>query len=134
MGRFSFKKPSKVISNIDMTSLIDLTFLLLITFIIAMPALEQSISLRLPQGKTDTLPERRTNVISVNAQEQIFLNNNLITIEELERALGNMAAENPDTAVLVRADERLDYGKVMSVVKILYKVRITRLALVTLAE
>jgi biopolymer transport protein ExbD len=34
----------------------------------------------------------------------------------------------------VRADERLDYGKVMTVVKLLYKVKITKMALVTLAE
>jgi biopolymer transport protein TolR len=117
-----------------MTSLIDLTFLLLITFIIAMPALEQGISVRLPQGKADVLPDKKANILTLDAQGKIFLNNRPVSLEDLEKTLGNFAAEDADTAVLVRADERLDYGKVMAVVKILYKVRITKMALVTLVD
>ena len=41
---------------IDMNSLIDLTFLLLVTFIVTLPALEQGISIMLPQAKTEQLP------------------------------------------------------------------------------
>ena len=134
LSRLKNKKPSKIINNIDMTSLIDLTFLLLITFIIAMPALEQGISVRLPQGKADVLPDKKANMLTLDAQGKVFLNNRLISLEDLEKTLGNFAAEDANTAVLVRADERLDYGKVMAVVKILYKVRITKMALVTLAD
>ena len=134
LRRLSRKKPSMIINNIDMTSLIDLTFLLLITFIITMPALEQGISVKLPQGKADTLPDKKVNIITLDAQGKIFLNNRGVSLEDLEKTLGNLAAEDSATAVLVRADERLDYGKVMSVVKLLYKVKITKMALVTLAE
>jgi biopolymer transport protein TolR len=134
LRRLKHKQPSKIINNIDMTSLIDLTFLLLITFIIAMPALEQGISVRLPQGKADVLPDKKANVLTLDAQGKVFLNNRPISLEDLEKTLGNLAAEDADTAVLVRADERLDYGKVMAVVKILYKVRITKMALVTLVD
>jgi biopolymer transport protein ExbD len=123
-----------IINNIDMTSLIDLTFLLLITFIITMPALEQGISIRLPHGKTDSLPDKKANIITLDAQGKIFLNNRAISVDDLEKTLGNLAADDAETAVLVRADERLDYGKVMTVVKLLYKVKITKMALVTLAE
>ena len=37
-------------------------------------------------------------------------------------------------SVLVRGDERIEYGKVVQVMKILYKVKITRMALVTLSD
>ena len=40
-------------AQVDMTSLIDLTFLLLVTFIVTLPALEQGVSIMLPQAKTD---------------------------------------------------------------------------------
>jgi biopolymer transport protein ExbD len=123
-----------IINNIDMTSLIDLTFLLLITFIITMPALEQGISVRLPQGKADVLPDKKANILTLDAQGKIFFNNRSVSLDDLEKTLGNLAADDADTAVLVRADERLDYGKVMAVVKLLYKVRITKMALVTLAD
>lgn len=125
---------SKLFCDINMTPLIDMTFLLLITFIITMPAMEQGISIRLPQGNADVLPNKKSNVVTLDATGKAFLNNRPITVDELEKQLGNLAAENPNTAVLVRADERLDYGKVMKVMKILYKVKITRMALVTLAD
>ena len=134
LRRLRHKKTNMIINNIDMTSLIDLTFLLLITFIITMPALEQGISIRLPHGKTDTLPDKKANIITLDAEGKIFLNNRTISMDDLEKTLGNLAADDADTAVLVRADERLDYGKVMTVVKLLYKVKITKMALVTLAE
>ena len=134
LRRLARKKDSKVINNIDMTSLIDLTFLLLITFIITMPAIEQGISVKLPQGKTDTLPTKKTNVVTLDDEGRTYLNNREITLEDLERTLGNLAAEDPEVAVLVRGDERLEYGKVVRVMKILYKVRITRMALVTQSD
>ena len=135
LRRLSRKKQAKVFSNIDMSSLIDLAFLLLITFIITMPAIEQGISVRLPQAKSDTLPtDKKTNTVSLDVEGKVFLNNKHISMEELEQTLGIMAAENPETAVLIRGDERLDYGKIMDVVKILYKVKITRMALVTQTE
>ena len=127
------KKPG-IINEINMTPLIDMTFLLLITFIISMPALEQGISIRLPQGKAEDLPQKRANVVTLDAEGRLYLNNKAITRDELEQTLGTLAAEDPKTAVLVRADERLDYGKVIQVVKILYKVRISRLAMVTLSD
>jgi biopolymer transport protein ExbD len=126
-------RSSKVINDINMTPLIDLTFLLLITFIITMPAMEQGISVRLPQGKTDVLP-KKSHSVTIDAEGKIFLDNKGLSQEELERAVGVLAAEDPQVAVLVRADERLNYGKIMQVMKILYKVRVTRLALVTLSD
>ncbi len=134
LRRLGRNKPSKVINNIDMTSLIDLTFLLLITFIITMPALEQGISIRLPQGNADTVPNKKSNVVTLDAEGKAYLNNRVITLDDLDKTLGNMAAEDSEVAVLVRADERLEYGKVIQVMKILYKVKITRMALMTLAD
>lgn len=128
------KRSVKQINEINMTPLIDLTFLLLITFIITMPAMEQGISIKLPQGRTDILPKKKSNVVTVDATGNVFLNNRAITIEDLDKTLGNMAVENPDIAVLVRGDERLEYGQVIRVMKILYKHKITRMALVTLAD
>ena len=134
LHRFRKKSGHSTISEINMTSLMDLTFLLLIAFIISMPAIEQGISVKLPQGKADPLPVKKSNIVSLDVEGKAYLNNREISLEDLERTLGNMAAENPDVAVLVRGDERLEYGKVVKIMKILYKVRITRMALVTLSE
>lgn len=123
-------------ATVDMTSLIDLTFLLLVTFIVTLPALEQGITILLPQAKTDPLPtkDRKANTVTVNAANQIFLNDRPVSREELEQTLMAMAAEDPDVPVLVRGDERLNYASVMDVVKIVYKCNIRKMALVTVEK
>jgi len=116
-----------------MTSLIDLTFLLLVTFIVTLPALEQGISIKLPQGKTDTLPTKnnKANIITVDEQKRVFLNDRPVTLKGLEQDLKMMAANDPEVPVLIRGDERIAYGAVMDVVKIVYKCKIHKMALVT---
>ena len=123
-------------ASIDMNSLIDLTFLLLVTFIVPLPALEQGISIMLPQAKTDELPtkNKKANTVTVDKDNVIFLNDKPLTLEELERELMAMAAEDPEVPVLVRGDERNSYGDVMKVVKVVYKCKIHRMALVTVEK
>ena len=121
---------------VDMTSLIDLTFLLLVTFIVTLPALEQGVTIQLPQAKADQLPlkDRKANTVTVDALNRVFLNNKEVTSEELESSLMAMVAEDPDVPVLVRGDERQEYGNIMRVVKILHKCRVRKMALVTVEE
>ncbi len=123
-------------AQIDMNSLIDLTFLLLVTFIVTLPALEQGVSILLPQAKTDELPTKngKANTVTVDSVGRIFLNNKPTTSEELEATLKAMAEADPDVPVLVRGDERIDYGSVMNVVKIIYKCKIRKMSLVTVEK
>ena len=122
-------------ANIDMNSLIDLTFLLLVTFILTIPALEQGISIMLPRAKTDTLPNKnnKANTITVS-QTGTFLNNAPVTLEALEQDLLAKVKEDPDVPVLVRGDERMTYGAVMDVVKLVYKCKVQKMALVTVEK
>ena len=121
---------------VDMTSLIDLTFLLLVTFIVTLPALEQGVTIQLPQAKADQLPlkDRKANTVTVDALNRVFLNNKEVTSDELESSLTSMVAEDSDVPVLVRGDERQEYGNIMRVVKILHKCRVRKMALVTVEE
>jgi len=122
-------------ANIDMNSLIDLTFLLLVTFILTIPALEQGISIMLPRAKTDILPNKnnKANTITVS-QTGTFFNNAPVTLEALEQDLLAKVKEDPDVPVLVRGDERLTYGAVMDVVKLVYKCKVRKMALVTVEK
>ncbi len=123
-------------AKVDMTSLIDLTFLLLVTFIVTLPALEQGISILLPQAKANELPmeNKKANVITVDSLGRIFLNNKPMDAEMLEATLKQMVADDPLVPVHIRGDVRLDYGSVMNVVKIVYKCKVVKMALVTVEE
>ena len=130
------RRGEKPKAQVDMTSLIDLTFLLLVTFIVTLPALEQGISIMLPRAKTDELPtkNKKANTVTCRYPDGYFLNDTRVTLDELEQKLKAMAAEDPDVPVLVRGDERLEYGVVMDVVKIVYKCKIHRMSLVTVEK
>lgn len=130
--RHNTEKPK---AAIDMTSLIDLTFLLLVTFIVTLPALEQGISIKLPKGKADPLvnnPKTKPNVVSIDENKLVFLNEAPVTLEELRTKLQEMVAKDPDVPVHVKGDERVDYGNIMKVVKVLYDCKVTKMALVTI--
>ena len=131
--RHNLKRRGRAEAKVDMTSLIDLTFLLLVTFIVTLPELEQGVSIMLPQAKTDELPtkNKKANAVTINKDNVIFLNDRPLSLEELERELRAMAAEDPEVPVLVRGDERNSYADVMKVVKVIYKCKIHRMALVT---
>lgn len=137
----SFRRRRRVAGDrpkaaIDMTSLIDLTFLLLVTFIVTLPSLEQGVSILLPQAKTDPLPmkDNKANTVSIDCEGNVFLNNKPLAEEALERELLRLAKEDPDVPLLVRGDERLNYGRIMRVVKVIYKCKIRRMALVTVEK
>ncbi len=123
-------------AEISMDSLIDLTFLLLVTFMLTIPALEQGITIQLPRAKTDTLPTKdsKANTITIDAENRVYMNNTPVSHEDLEADLKAKVAADPDVPVLVRGDERLQYGAVMEVVKIVYKCQVRKMAIVTKEE
>ena len=123
-------------ASIDMNSLIDLTFLLLVTFMLTIPALEQGISIMLPRAKTDLLPNKtnKANTITVDVENKIYLNDVPTTLDQLEVDLRAMVERDADVPVLVRGDERLEYGAVMDVVKVVYKCQVRKMALVTVEK
>lgn len=120
-------------ASIDMNSLIDLTFLLLVTFMLTIPALEQGITIMLPQARTDTLPSKNAevNTVTLDVNNQLYLNNVPTTLSALEDSLKAMVDADPDVPVLVRGDERLNYGAIMEAVKVMYKCKVRKMALVT---
>lgn len=134
MARRTPLNRNRQISEINMTPLLDLTFLLLITFIITVPLIEQGIPVRLPKGKASALEQPNTCSITLDDQGTLFLDNVPIADEVLAAELQAKAQADPDVTVLVRADERLAYGKVVAVLRMLHDADISRMALVTAPE
>lgn len=134
MGRRTSILALEQIKEINMTPLIDLTFLLLITFMITFPLLEQGINVNLPRGKATELDEKRSRTITVDAQDNIYLDKQPITKEELASEMTTLGRADPEMVIMVRADEKIAYGRLVEVLKILHDAKIARMALVTSPE
>jgi biopolymer transport protein TolR len=124
----------KEISEINMTPLMDLTFILLITFIITFPLIEQGIPVNLPKGSAKELDNPDTRAITIDDKGIIYLDDLPISEEGLIGEMQRTGTLSPDTTIYVRADERIAYGRVAAVMKILHNANITRTALVTQSD
>jgi biopolymer transport protein ExbD len=122
----------KPFTEINLTPLIDLSFLLLVTFIITMPVIteENAIPLKLPRGKAEKLPDKR-HTIAMDKNGNIYLDGNRLGIPQLEERISAIAVADPQSPVLVRADESLKYAQVVQVLRMLHENKLTRVALVT---
>jgi len=124
----------KQISEINLTPLMDLTFILLITFIITFPLIEQGIPVNLPKAKANEVvaPEART--ITLSYKGDLFLDDIPVSMEQLRERMNELALSDPEVSILIRADERIQYGSVVKVLKVMHDANIVKMALVTEAE
>ncbi|MDO5462955.1 MAG: biopolymer transporter ExbD [bacterium] len=132
-NRFNRKRTGKrkVYNEINMTPILDMTFLLLIAFIITFPALQNGITVNLPQGKADPVPVQKEPItLSVKAGS-IYLNKDIISDEELSLKLAEAFKKDPDLSVLLRGDEAESYGRIMDVIKILNRLNIKKISFIT---
>lgn len=107
MRRYSQRTQLVTLSDINVTPLLDLAFVLLIIFAITSPLLEQTISLRLPEGGVTQTTVRPQDVVTaeVNANgEYYFRGQRLAGLAQLEAALVQEFQSNPNMVVRIRAD------------------------------
>ncbi len=121
----------RLISELNMTSIMDLTFLLLLTFMITFPNVEQGIPVRLPKGQASAIEQKDNLSVTLNDKAELFLDDVATSEEALAATLKAKALENPDLTLLVRADEQIAYGKVVAILRLMHDANITRMALVT---
>ena len=121
----------KQISEINLTPLMDLTFILLITFIITFPLIEQGIPVNLPSGKSESLSPVRATTVTLHRDGRLFLDEVELSRGEFDVRMMELGRDAPDTTIMVRADERVEYGSVVKILKMLHKAHLKKTALVT---
>ena len=121
-------------NEINITSLMDIIVLLLFVFIITMPIIEQSLPVHLPSGRAGAMDlTQKHHTIEISVKNGLSLDGAAISIQRLEEKLKAIAA-GPKIPVYVRADEKLDYGKVVEVIQVLKTAKIETMGLVTQAD
>jgi len=112
--QFLEKKRRKVIINI--TSLIDVLFLLLIFFMVSSTFVEQpGLKLELPETKSATTEKIKELMLEINANEKMFLNQELVSIENLEEEFKKILPSLEEKSLVLKADKNVPYGTVVKV-------------------
>ena len=133
---FSFdqknSKKRRIISDINITPFVDVLLVLLIIFMVAAPMMTSSVNLELPKGTaTATSEKSQPIVISVKEDGSIFLQDEAIKLATIPSKLNDITSGNISSKILVRADKKLDYGRVMEVVKTVSLAGFNQVVLVT---
>ncbi len=115
-GRLDRSQGAQPMSDINMTPLIDVMLVLVVIFIITAPLLASAIKLDLPTTGAATASAAPQSVtVVVDGAGQTYLQDRMVTQDELVRQLQLSAQANPQTEVLLRADKTVAYGRIVEV-------------------
>ena len=124
------RKSRKILINI--TSLIDVLFLLIIFFMVSSTFVEKpGMDLELPESETSTLREIKDLVLQIQADETMFLNNKPVEWSNVKDFLDQEYQQNPEAALILKADKEVKHGSVVQVMDIAKQVGIQRLIIAT---
>ena len=136
MRRYSQRQSLSTLSEINITPLLDLAFVLLIIFMITTPLLENSMSLVIPSSGATNSPINSSQVqtVSIDRNETIRFNNQVVTFETLTTQLIQLKQANPDLAIVIRPDRELPVQKLITLMDTLRRAQITKVGIATKAE
>ncbi|HKI04057.1 MAG TPA: biopolymer transporter ExbD [Thermoanaerobaculia bacterium] len=120
-------------SDINITPLVDVCLVLLIIFMVVTPMLQKGVDVTLPETSTpDKMPENQKQLtVSIKQDGTVFVGPNWVTDENLKAAFEEVHTANPDKEVVIKADRRLKYKKVRSVMQMINESGFSRVGVIT---
>jgi biopolymer transport protein ExbD len=102
--------------SINLPSMTDIIFLLLIFFLVATVLKDSTrrLDVQLPEARSGQTAEARHLTIEMAADGSVSLNGELVTQAQLEQQLQHTEADG-QRSVVIQADKRLAYGKVIEI-------------------
>lgn len=134
-------KQRKLMGEINVVPYIDVMLVLLIIFMVTAPLLTQGIEVELPDAAAEPLADELLRdhqplILSVNAGGELFLNigkdedQPIDEVTVVARTLAVLRRE-PETPVLVRADETVAFGRVVTAMVLLQQAGAEKVGFVT---
>lgn len=123
----------RLMSEINVVPYIDVMLVLLVIFMITAPLLSRGIEVELPQAAAQAVDTRRHEplVVTVDRAGRYYLDDRPVSAPALRAHVAAVLKRAPATAVLVRGDRSVDYGKVVELMALLQEAGAPRLGLVT---
>lgn len=120
------------LADINVTPLVDVMLVLLIVFMVTAPLMNTAVNVDLP--KTTASPINNDSEplnVSVNAQGQLFLQDQQIEQADLVTKLQALAKDQKDRRIFVRGDRANTYGRMLEVMGTIIQGGFTKVSLLT---
>jgi len=138
----SVSRGRRLMGEINVVPYIDVMLVLLIIFMITAPLLTQGIKVDLPKAGAEPLDAEMLKnaiplVLSVDRTGALFMNigggnpQQALTAQDVAARSEAALQRNPDLPVLVKADNRVEYGMVVRAMVILQKAGAKKVGFIT---
>ena len=125
----------RLMSDINVTPLVDVMLVLLIIFMVTAPMMMQGVEVDLPQTTTKSIKTKEEPLfLSITKDHQLFLEEDRIELEGLERKIQTISQYRRDKGILLRADREVSYGFVIRVIASLKRAGIDKVGMITEPE
>ena len=123
-------------SEINVTPFVDIMLVLLIIFMVAAPLLSVGIEVDLPNTKAKPLAieKERPLTLTLDGDDNIFINEVKISVEELRPKLLAIKKERETDEIYLRASKDMEYQKVASILALVSNIGYSQISLVTDTE
>ena len=123
---------NQLYDEVNVTPMLDLAYVLLVIFIIMCTASVQGVKVQLPKAQTTAnLAKPQIKAITVNERGDVFLDAYPVTMYQLETRVSQLKAVNPRQPIIIKADAKVQYAKVMETLELLKRLDITEIGLAT---
>jgi biopolymer transport protein TolR len=130
IGPGNGRRRYRPMAEINVTPLVDVMLVLLIVFMVTAPMITSGVNVNLPQANAKAVnSDAKPITITVNAQDQIFLQNSQVQLSNLVATLQQISQNNSDQRVFVRGDKDVSYGDMLQVMATITQGGFTKVAL-----
>ena len=129
------RSKKRLMGEINVVPYIDVMLVLLVIFMVTAPLLSTGVDVDLPGADAQALEEEQEPfVITVDREGNYYLNDDkqpITSEEEIHRQASIMMRKNPQTPFLVRGDNQVEYGEVVSAMVMLQAAGVEKVGLAT---
>ncbi|PWJ65030.1 outer membrane transport energization protein ExbD [Fibrobacter sp. UWB15] len=116
--------------EMNLTNMIDIVFAILIVFIISAPLMSQGVKVDLPKAEAPTMEQEKLLKVSITKNEELYIADMMVDFASFNNVFKSLW--NGEMAVVINADESVNYGLVMKVVTQVQKLGVTKLGFLTM--
>lgn len=133
MRRYNLEE--KEFSEINITPFTDVILVVLIIFMITSPILiSGALKVKLPQASSSETVLNNSIQIYLDSKNEIYIDDKLITLDELPERLKTEFADKKTTEVIINADQGVIYGKVVNLLDVIKNSGATKLLMATVKQ
>ncbi|MEZ4318857.1 MAG: biopolymer transporter ExbD [Myxococcota bacterium] len=128
-----FSVPRRADPVIDVTPMIDVVFQLLLFFMVTTTFISSpGIEVDLPRSSSEVVISDKKDInIWMTTEGSVYADDQPVTMARLREIFANSARSDPNTMVVIKADQGVSHGRVVAVMDLARNLGLSKLAIAT---